>query len=184
MTPDIYLIAPADAEPEALRRQLTSTVGRARVAALLLPRGTRAEGDYRALVKAVVPDAQAADIAVLIEGEPGLVRTLKADGLHVNGPLAAVREAVEALKPDLIVGAGGVRTRDEAMQKAEAGVDYILFGPLSGPISAAERDLARWWAETMEVPSVLSDPEADPTSYDAAGCEFIGLSVFAGAPVR
>jgi len=184
MTPEIYLIAPADAEPDALRRQLAATRTRARVAALLLARGTRAEGDYRALVKAILPDAQASDIAVLIEGEPGLVRTLKADGLHVNGPLTAVREAVAALKPDFIVGASGVRTRHEAMEKAEAGIDYILFGPLSGPISSAERDLARWWAETMEVPSVLSDPEADLTSYDPAGCEFIGLSAFAGAAVR
>jgi thiamine-phosphate pyrophosphorylase len=103
--------------------------------------------------------------------------------LHVTGPLAAVREAVAALKPEFIVGAGGIRSRHDAMEKAETGIDYILFGPLSGPISPAERELARWWAETMEVPCVLSDPEATLSSYDAEGCEFIGLSAFAGAPV-
>jgi thiamine-phosphate pyrophosphorylase len=70
------------------------------------------------------------------------------------------------------------------MQKGEEGIDYILFGPLSGPISPSERELARWWAETMEVPSVLSDPEADLENFAAEGCEFIGLNAFAGASVR
>jgi thiamine-phosphate pyrophosphorylase len=132
----------------------------------------------------VASDARAAGAAVLIEGEPATVRALKADGLHVAGGIAAVRAAVEALKPDFIVGAGDVRSRHDAMQKAEAGIDYILFGPLSGPISPTERELARWWAETMEIPSVLSDPEADLDRFDAEGCEFLGLNAFAGAPVR
>jgi thiamine-phosphate pyrophosphorylase len=183
MTPEIYLIVPADAPADAVERRLAETYARTKVAALLLPRGTRAEGDYRALVKAIAPAAQGAGAAVLIEGELGLVRTLKADGLHVGGGLADLRAAIEALKPDFIVGAGNIRTRHEAMQKGEAGIDYILFGPLSGPISPSERELARWWAETMEVPSVLSDPEADLATFDAEGCEFIGLSAFAGANV-
>jgi thiamine-phosphate pyrophosphorylase len=184
MTPEIYLIVPADASADAVERRMAETYARTRVAALLLLRGTRAEGDYRALVKALAPGAQAAGAAVLIEGEPGLVRTLKADGLHVSGGVAEVRAAVEALKADFIVGAGNVHTRHDAMQKAETGIDYILFGPLSGPISPSERELARWWAETMEVPSVLSDPEADLETFDADGCEFIGLSAFAGASIR
>jgi thiamine-phosphate pyrophosphorylase len=184
MTPEIYLIVPADASADAVERRMAETYARTKVAALLLLRGTRAEGDYRALVKALAPGAQAAGAAVLIEGEPGLVRTLKADGLHVGGGIADVRAAIEALKPDFIVGAGNVRTRHDAMQKGEEGIDYILFGPLSGPISPSERELARWWAETMEVPSVLSDPEADLENFAAEGCEFIGLNAFAGASVR
>src|SRR5688572_9309441 len=105
MTPQIYLIAPADAEPDALKRRLRETLDRTRIAALLVPRGARAEADYRVLVEAVASDVQAAGAAVLIEGEPGAVRALEADGLHVAGGIAAVRAAVEALKPDFIVGA-------------------------------------------------------------------------------
>jgi thiamine-phosphate pyrophosphorylase len=184
MNTGIYVIAPGEVGPELLRQQLATIRDATRIAALLLLRGTLAEAEYRALVGMAAPDAQAAGTAVLIEGTPALVRELGVDGLHVSGPLAAVREAVEGLKPDFIVGAGGIRSRHEAMQKGEAGIDYILFGPLSGPISPAERDLARWWAETMEVPSVLSDPEANLGRYDAEGCEFIGLSALAGAAVR
>jgi thiamine-phosphate pyrophosphorylase len=184
MTPEIYIIAPPDAQPDALQRQLKTALERTKIAALLLPRGDRTEADYRALVRAITPSAQVVGAAVLIEGEPSAVRELNVDGLHVTDGLAAVRAAIAALKPDFIVGVGNVRSRHDAMQKGEAGVDYILFGPLSGPIHPAERGLARWWAGTMEIASVLSDPDADLDRFDAEGCEFIGLNVFAGAPVR
>lgn len=184
MTPEIYLVAPPDAEAKPLVDLMKSLPREPRVAALLLPRGDRAENAYKEFVKAVTPAAQAVDAAVLIEGEPGLVRTLGADGLHVTGGLGAVRAALGALHPDFIVGAGNIGTRHDAMTKGEAGIDYILFGPLSGPISASARDLARWWAETMEIPCVLSDPMATLTDFDAAGAEFIGLSAGALEPAR
>jgi thiamine-phosphate pyrophosphorylase len=184
MTAEIYLIAPADIAAAPFAEALDAALVAPDVAALLLPRGSRSENAYKDFVKAVTPKAQAAGVAVLIEGEPGLVRMLGADGLHVTGGVGAVREAIEKLKPDLIVGVGDTRSRHDAMQKAEAGIDYILFGPLSGPIPEPQRELARWWAETMEIPSVLSDPEATPQTYEAEGCEFIGLSTAAWEPVR
>jgi len=179
MTPEIYLIAPPDAEAAPLVERLRPILVEPGAAALLLPRGTRDDAAYARLVRAVAPMAQVSNVAVLVEGEPSLVRELDVDGLHVTGGIRAVRAALETLKPDHIVGAGDIRSRDDAMHKGEAGVDYILFGPLSGPIAAADRELARWWSETMEVPAVLSDPLARPAEFDAAGCEFIGLGVFA-----
>ncbi len=114
-------------------------------------------------------------MAVLIEGEARDVGRLGVDGLHLSAPnRGLVAAAVKALKPDAIVGVA-VANRHDAMEFGELGVDYVMFGPLSGPIDATTRELARWWAETMEVPSVLSDPEATATSFDAEGCEFIGL---------
>lgn len=184
MSAELFLIAPTDTAPDRLAEALKAMLERQEVAALLLPRGQLAEHAYKALAKQIVPLAQARGAAVLVEGEPGLVRLLGADGLHVPGGIKAVREAISALKPNLIVGAGDIHSRDDAMLKAEAGVDYILFGPLSGPISLETREMARWWAETMEIPSVLSDPEAGPASYDAEGCEFIGLPLAVTEPVK
>jgi len=184
MTPQIYLIGPAAGGPDALKPALAAALAQPDTVALLLPRGERSERDYKDLVKALAPEAQAAGAAVLIEGEPGLVRMLGADGLHVAGDVAALREALSALRPDFIVGAGGVQSRDDAMAAGELGPDYILFGPLSGTISTAGRELARWWAETMEIPGVLSDPDAKGEGIDAEGCEFIGLGLRAVEPVR
>lgn len=177
MNTQIYLIAPPDAEPETLSKALAHALQTDGVAALLLPRGARGDNAYKDFVKAVAPAAQAAGAAVLIEGEPGLVRTLGVDGLHVTGDLAALRGAVSALKPHHIVGVGDVHSRHDAMVKGELDIDYILFGPLSGHIGAADRELARWWAETMEIPGVLSDPAATLAGFEAEGCEFVGLGI-------
>jgi thiamine-phosphate pyrophosphorylase len=136
----------------------------------------RSEGDYAAFAAAIVPVAQAAGVAVLLEGDPARVRALGADGLHVEGPAAALKKAVAALKPDLIVGAGGSDSRHDAMSKAELGPDYIMFGSISGAMEPKVRELAGWWAQTMETPGVLSDPAADAASADAEGCEFLALS--------
>jgi thiamine-phosphate pyrophosphorylase len=177
MNTQIYLVAPPDADAKALSDALARALTNPDIAALLLPRGTRSDNAYKDLVKAVAPAAQAGGAAVLIEGDPGLVRTLGVDGLHVTGDVTEVREAVSALKPGHIVGVGTIHSRHDAMTKGELDIDYILFGPLSGHIGAADRELARWWAETMEIPSVLSDPDGTAASFDAEGCEFIGLGV-------
>lgn len=178
MQTQIFLIAPADTETGPLIARLKTLLEQHEVSALLLPRGARAENAYKDFAKKIIPIAQAGNCAVLLEGGPGLVKMLGADGLHISGAdLEATREAVEALRPKMIVGVGDVTSRDEAMSLGELEVDYILFGPLSGAITPAERDMARWWAETMEIPSVLCDPQASFDAYDAEGCEFIGLAM-------
>jgi thiamine-phosphate pyrophosphorylase len=176
MIAQLYLIAPPDADAKSFPQLLASILARTYVAALLLPRGNRGDADYRKLVTGALAIGQAAGCAVLIEGTPALVRTLGADGLHVGDDLESVPAAVAALKPDLIVGVGGVANRDDAMTAGELGVDYIMFGPFSGAIAPGVRELAGWWAETMEIPSVLSDPEATAETADANGCEFLALS--------
>jgi thiamine-phosphate pyrophosphorylase len=176
MTAQIFLVASTDVDAPSCMRMLDEALAASPVAALLITRGGRSEGSYKALVKAVTPRAQAAGVAVLIEGEPGLVRTLGVDGLHVEGGVNEVRAATQALKPDYIVGAGQIASRHDAMSKGELGPDYIFFGPLSGARDPEQREMARWWAEIMEVPSVLSDPTATAETATSEGSEFIALS--------
>ena len=183
MKPQIYLVAPPDIEPAALSAALERAAALPDVAVMLLLRGARTDEAYERLARAVAPVAQARDIAVLVEGAPDLVAALGADGLHVDGPVAAVRAAVAALRPDFIVGVGGIGSRHDAMQKGELGIDYVLFGPLAGPLTAADRELARWWSETMEIPGVLSDPEAVSPAIEAVGCEFVALNLALLEPV-
>lgn len=175
MTAQIFLIAPAGADATSCVKKLDEALAAAPVAALLLPRGGRSEGSYKALVKAVAPRAQAAGVAVLIEGEPGLVRMLGADGLHVEGGVGALKAATAVLKPDFIVGAGHIESRHDAMSKGELGPDYVFFGPIAGGRDPEQREMARWWAELMEVPSVLSDPAATAESATSEGAEFLAL---------
>ncbi|MEO6015586.1 MAG: thiamine phosphate synthase [Devosia sp.] len=175
MTAQIFLITPADADLPSCVQKLDEALAASPVAAMLVPRGGRSDGAYKALVKGLVGKAQAAGVALLIEGDPGLVRTLGADGLHVEGGVSEVKAATAALKPDYIVGAGQIASRHDAMSKGELGPDYIFFGPLSGSRDPEQREMARWWAEIMEIPSVLSDPSATAESATAEGGDFIGL---------
>ncbi|QEE21961.1 thiamine phosphate synthase [Youhaiella tibetensis] len=178
MSAQIFLVAPADADIAAFAPILEGALASVPVSALFLPRGARSENAYKDFVKTVAPIAQSEGCAVLIEGEPGWVRTLGADGLHVFGSakaLPATREAAAALKPQMIVGAGPAASRHDAMGLGELDIDYVLFGPLEGALSAEARDMASWWAQTMEVPAVLSDPQADGETADAAGCEFLAV---------
>ena len=176
MATDLYLIAPPDAETSAFAATLVRLLAAADVAALLLPRGARSDAAYAAFVREINTIGQEAGAAVLIEGDPRLAIDLGVDGVHVEGPAAAVKAAMAVVKPDLIVGAGAVLSRHDAMLKGELGPDYIMFGPLSDDTGAETRDMAGWWAETMEVPSVLSDPAATAATADAGGCEFLALS--------
>ena len=60
MTAQIFLIAPADADAPACVQKLDEALAATRVSALLIPRGKRSEGSYKAVVKGVVGKAQAA----------------------------------------------------------------------------------------------------------------------------
>ncbi|RUT34640.1 thiamine phosphate synthase [Arsenicitalea aurantiaca] len=175
MSAQIYLIAPEPEDAAALPGLVRTALAAAPVAALLLPRRSLSAEAYASRVAALRPLTQGADVALLIEGEPDLVRSLGADGLHVTGTERDLRAALSALKPDFIVGSAFDGTRHDAMTRGELGADYIIFGPLSGAIDPEQQDLAQWWAETMEIPSVLSDPAADPASLEDLSCEFVAL---------
>jgi thiamine-phosphate pyrophosphorylase len=167
----IFLVTPRSAEPAAFPAVLAEVLAAADVAALLVRRHDRGNADYRALLAAVLPIAQDAGCAVLVEDDAGLAREIGADGVHVTGNFRAIRDALAAVKPDLIVGAGPARTRHEAMTIGELGVDYIFFGDLAEPADASAREMGVWWSETFEVPAVLSGAAGE----DAAGCEFLAL---------
>lgn len=176
MNAQIFLIAPADAQPATFAARLQALLATHETPVLLVPRAGRDDVAYTALLKAVLPVAQPANCAVLVEDDAELALALGADGVHVTGGNNAVAEAIKAVKPDLIVGAGPIETRHDAMTAGELDVDYVWFGPvLDGALTADARDIAYWWAEAMQVPSVLSDPAATPETLDAGDCEFVAL---------
>lgn len=177
MAPQLYLITPADPDLERFPRQLMAVLTGPEIAALLVRRGTMDEPSYADLVGRLVQVGQAAGAAVLVEDDAQLALRTGADGVHVtSGGTKAIREAVSMLKPDGIVGVGNVRTRHDAMSFGELDVDYVMFGPLSGARDPEAIALAQWWAQTFEVPAVLSDPQADHQEFGTVSTEFLALS--------
>ena len=116
--------------------------------------------DERSMIqrtKALAPTVQKAGAALLLDGHHELVARAGADGAHITG-LEAMQEAMPTLKPDRIIGIGGLITRHDAMVASEAGADYVLFGEpdANGERPSAEAIFERlqWWSEVFESPCV------------------------------
>jgi thiamine-phosphate pyrophosphorylase len=138
------------------------------------------------LVKPIVALGQEHGAAMLLVDAPEIVARAGADGVHTTRP-DDLKAALDMLKPhDRIVGSGGARARHDAMEAAEAGCDYLMFGEPrpdgSLPPLPAVIERAAWWAEVFETPCVAYAPSLDDVGEIAAtGCEFVALgdAVFA-----
>jgi thiamine-phosphate pyrophosphorylase len=177
MVAQIYLVTPQDADATTFPDRLAAVLETGAVAAVLIARHEIGAVAYSDLCAMAIPAIQAAGAAALVADDLDLARTLGADGIHVSGGDEAVERALKAMKPQGIVGAGPVRTKHDAMALGEREVDYLFFGGIGHPANEDERTLAAWWAETFEIPAVLSTDDLS----DAAGCEFVapGPSVWA-----
>lgn len=177
--PRLYLLTPQLADTAAFAAPLKAALAAADVAAVLL---RLQEGDERTLInhaKTLAPIVQAAGAALILDGHADLVARAGVDGVHLTG-LDDFAEVLERLKPDRIVGVGGLTSRHECMTAAERGADYAMFGmpAVDGrrpPFDAIEERI-NWWAELFELPCVAYADSLDEIApLVAAGADFIAL---------
>jgi thiamine-phosphate pyrophosphorylase len=81
---------------------------------------------------------------------------------------------------DRSAGIGGLKARHDAMEVAELGADYVMFGEPRPDGSLPTLDMvlerAEWWAELFNTPCVAFASEtANIAPLVATGAEFIGL---------
>jgi len=175
----LYLVTPRLDDPAAFGGALEAALEVADIAAVLLRLG---DGGERTLIdnaRAVAAMVQRREIALLLDGMPELAGRAGADGAHLTG-IAAVTAAIDMLKPDRIVGAGGLRSRHDAMLAAEAGADYVMFGDPDrgggGPPLDAVVERLTWWSELFETPCIGYAVRADEVPLLAqAGADFVAL---------
>lgn len=178
----LYLVTPPAIEPAAFAPLAEAALDAAPVACLQL---WLPDADAAALGAAAGPlreIAQARDTAFVLNGDAALARRLGCDGVHLDDPDAgAVKAARRALGGDAIVGASCGASRHAAMTAAEAGADYVSFGPVFDSATkglaadAGALETLQWWAEMMEVPCVavggLTPENAGRAA--AAGADFV-----------
>lgn len=177
--PRLYLVTPVLADAQAFSGSLAAALGAGDVAAVLL---RLAEADERAQIncaKALCPLVQNKGAALLIDGHTDLVARAGADGTH-STVITLLNEAIERLKPDRIVGVGGLITRHDAMLAAEGGADYVMFGEPDAagkrPSLEAIEERVAWWAEVFELPCVAYAASHDEIAPLAkAGADFVAL---------
>lgn len=134
---------------------------------------------------AIIGLGHARNIAVLIEDDVDLAKSLGADGVHLashEDADASYAAARASLGPNAIVGVDAGYSRHEAMSLGESGADYVAFGkPRQGADqeTAEEHrfDLIEWWAEIFEVPVIALDVETadEAASLAEAGADFIAV---------
>jgi thiamine-phosphate pyrophosphorylase len=177
--PRLYLITPTLGDVAAFARDLDAALGAGDVAAVLL---RLADADERALTnraKTIAAAVQRRDIALLLDGRVEMVGRAGADGAHLTG-IEAFTAALGALKPERIAGAGGLRSRHDAMLAGQSGADYVLFGEPdrrgNGPPFDAVEERIKWWADLVEVPCVGYAANAGEVGLLArAGADFVAL---------
>jgi thiamine-phosphate pyrophosphorylase len=186
--PRLYLATPVVDDPSQLVASLPALLAACDVAAVLL---RLAPVDHRTMIsriKALAPAVQNGGAALLIEGNTELVARSGADGAHLTG-IEAMQEALPTLKPDRIVGVGGLITRHDSMAAGEAGADYVLFGEPDArgqrPSADAIAERLQWWAELFEPPCVgFATSLEEAREFAGAGADFVLVGDFIWADPR
>ncbi|MFD1882016.1 thiamine phosphate synthase [Paracoccus pacificus] len=155
--PQLYLETPAGADAAAFGPMLGDVLDRFPVACLRI-NGAGDEAALGRLADVCREAAHARDVAVVIDDHLRLAQVHGLDGVHLTDGARGVRAARKELGADGIVGAFCGGSRHDGMNAAEAGADYVAFGPVGdsglgreGPI---DPDLLAWWSEMIEVPVV------------------------------
>jgi thiamine-phosphate pyrophosphorylase len=175
----LYLITPQLGDTASFARDIGAALEAGDIAAVLLrlePADERTLVDRAKVIAAVV---QRRDIALILDGHSQIVARAGADGAHLTG-IEALTAALAMLKPDRIAGAGGLRSRHDAMLAGEASADYVMFGEPDGgggrPSSDAIEDRLVWWSELFEAPCVGYAANLDEVGPLAqAGADFVAL---------
>ncbi|MDR1829072.1 MAG: thiamine phosphate synthase [Methylobacteriaceae bacterium] len=184
-SPRLYLIAPAVDEWGDFLAMLEEACAAGDVASLLVtlpPVDARARVNFVKAAAAVVQKYGTALLARYPDTEELIRQAFRggADGIHVMGggdTLLAVRGQIGN---DAILGAGGLKSRDDAMWAGERGADYVMFGEPHAdgfvPPLSQIRERVAWWCEIFNIPCVAYAP--DQTALEAladAGAEFLAV---------
>jgi thiamine-phosphate pyrophosphorylase len=177
--PRLYLITPAVADAPTFALTLAQALAAGDIAAVLLKLSPADERSQITSIKAIASAVQGHGAALLVDGHAELVARSGADGAHLTG-IDAITAALGKLKPDWIVGAGGLAIRHDAMAAAEGGADYVMFGEPDRhgqrPGFETIRERVTWWAEVFEAPCVAYAGSIDEiAALVDAGADFVAL---------
>jgi thiamine-phosphate pyrophosphorylase len=179
----LYLVTPPRLEPGAFAETLKHALYAGDVACLQLRLKDVPDDDVRRAASVLMPIAQAADVAFIVNDQPDLAAELGADGVHIGQDDMPYAEARGLMGQNAIIGVTCHNSRHLAMQAAEAGADYVAFGAFfptitKEPKAAADAGLLKWWSDLMVVPCVaiggILVENAKPLVE--AGADFIAVS--------
>lgn len=177
----LYLITPREIDLSTFPARLEEALSGGDVASLLIAPEGVSDMVLQRMAEVLTPIAQKADVAVMVRDDTRATGRAKADGIHVETGLADLKDAVKAMQPQRMVGAGHLLTRHDAMEAAEAGADYVFFGLLDRPeepdVHPKSIDFAEWWMPLFEPACVVlgGNTIASVVPVAETGADFVAL---------
>ena len=182
-SPSLYLVTPVIERAEEFAPVLTGALGATDVACVSFRLANSGESENARVASKLAPIAQGRGAAALF-ADARIAARANADGVHVFGQgealMAALDDAITSMKPQRIVGAGGVRTRHDAMSAGELDIDYVSFGDPAPDGWSPDADFViervEWWSGIFNVPCVgFASALADVEAIARAGADFVAL---------
>ncbi len=178
--PQITLISPPVVDLATFPDQLSRLMDSTEIACLRLSLAARDEDLIARTADALRLVAHARDVAIVIDRHVMLVERLGLDGVHLPDGARSVRKVRKDLGADAIIGSHCGTTRHEGMNAAEAGADYVAFGPIGasplGDGAQVDFDLFQWWSDVIEVPVIAEGAlTADLVARFGPVTDFFGI---------
>jgi thiamine-phosphate pyrophosphorylase len=156
--PQLYLITPPAFEMSVFSDTLARVLDATAIACIRLDLASRDEDDVARIADTLREVAHARDVALVISDHVVLAERLGLDGVHLSDAARSARDARKTLGAEAIVGCFCSDSRHDGISAAEAGADYVSFGPVGasalGDGAQVDPDLLQWWSEMIEVPVV------------------------------
>jgi len=178
--PQLYLITPPAFDLAVFPDLLAAVLDGTEVACVRLAMASQDQDRVARAADALRAVTHARDVALVIERHVLLVARLGLDGVHLTDGAHSLRKVRKDLGADAIIGTFCGATRHEGIAAAEAGADYVAFGPVGesalGDGSRAPFDLFEWWSEMIEVP-VVAEGALTPDLVAGLGpvADFLGV---------
>jgi len=184
--PQICLITPPVFDADVFPDRIKAVLDAQEIACLRLSLASRDEDEIARAADVLREIAHARDVAIVVDNHVLLADRLGLDGVHLTDSRKNIRKLRTEMGPDAIIGAFCNISRHEGMTAAEAGADYVAFGPVGesplGDGSRADRELFELWSESIEVPVIaegaltteLIESFAPFTDFFAIGNEIWG----------
>lgn len=156
--PQIYLISPPELDLKVFSPVLARVLAAHDVACFRLALSSGDEDLVAQSADHLRQMCHEHDVAIVIQDHFRLVDKLGLDGCHLSETGGSIRDIRKELGAEAIVGAYCGTSRHVGMSAAEAGADYVSFGPIAasglGSGETAELELFSWWSEMIEVPVI------------------------------
>ena len=184
----LVLIAPDRESDDALADAVSSALSGGDVASLILPPYGLDEGAFQKRAERLTRLAQDKGVAVMIVDDTRIAGRVGADGMHLEEARATIAETIERFDGKLMFGAGGAKTRHDALELGEARPDYIFFGKIGYDNKPDPHprnlSLGEWWSEMVALPCVVMGGTAleSVEAVAATRADFVALSsaIFTG----